>query len=139
MIPNNRMKDQKYNHSSPWNFGIKSTIKVYINEDGFVRSVYFKDCTIEVEVDDETYEKLSHYSFYTNWKYVDNEFIIVKLEDDSILRERRQRECFDIIDNRSALWYKHLTDDQMNELNAWYEAWLKVTDTHIIPTKPSWL
>ena len=113
--------------------------KVYINEDGFVRSVYFRDCTIEVEVDDETYEKLSQYSFYTNWKYVDNEFVIVKLEDDSILRERRQRECFDIIDNRSALWYKHLTDDQMNELNAWYEAWLKVTDTHIIPTKPSWL
>ena len=33
MIPNNRMKDQKYNHSLPWNFGIKSTIKVYINED----------------------------------------------------------------------------------------------------------
>lgn len=54
------------------------------------------------------------------------------------LRERREIECFSII-NRGSLWYATLTDKQVEELNAWYQAWLDVTETLNEPTKPEWL
>lgn len=54
------------------------------------------------------------------------------------LRAKRDIECFSII-NRGALWYRELTYAQEEELNAWYKAWLDVTETKIIPEKPTWL
>jgi hypothetical protein len=30
-----------------------------------------------------------------------------------------------------------LTDSQKEELEAWYEAWLKITETKVIPKKPA--
>jgi hypothetical protein len=54
------------------------------------------------------------------------------------LREQRESECFSII-NRGQLWYNSLTEEQLTELQVWYMAWLDVTETKIIPTKPSWL
>ena len=54
------------------------------------------------------------------------------------LRDKRQEECFAII-NRGQLWYNNLTTTQLEELNTWYNAWLDVTETKIIPTKPTWL
>ena len=44
-----------------------------------------------------------------------------------------------IIDNRSQLWYNHITEEQKAELNSWYEAWLDAPKTKIIPAKPKWL
>ena len=55
-----------------------------------------------------------------------------------ILRQRRKDECFKII-NRGILWYDCLTIEQKAELNCWYHAWLNVTETKIIPPKPTWL
>ena len=54
------------------------------------------------------------------------------------LRQRRETECFSYI-NRGQLWYDRLTEEQKAELDAWYAAWLKVTDTLTAPKKPSWL
>lgn len=54
------------------------------------------------------------------------------------LRHRRETECFSII-NRGALWYERLTDTQKVELAQWYDAWLNVTETKIVPEKPIWL
>ena len=54
------------------------------------------------------------------------------------LRNRREQECFPII-NRGSLWYAHLTEEQINELNAWYSAWLDVTETLEVPEYPEWL
>ena len=59
--------------------------------------------------------------------------------DENSLRERRERECFSILDNRSQLWWNKLTEIQREEIEAWYEAWLEVTETKVIPEKPSWL
>lgn len=58
------------------------------------------------------------------------------LKDD--LRTRREKECFSFI-NRGQLWYGMLTVKQIAELTAWYKAWLKVTETKVVPEKPSWL
>jgi hypothetical protein len=54
------------------------------------------------------------------------------------LRERRQEECFSIV-NRGEVWYNTLTEEQLQELQTWYQAWLDVTETKEIPEKPSWL
>lgn len=54
------------------------------------------------------------------------------------LRIQRATECFPII-NRGQLWYETLTDEQKTELKEWYNAWLDVTETLVVPTKPSWL
>lgn len=54
------------------------------------------------------------------------------------LRSQREVECFSFV-NRGQLWYNSLTEEQLAELQIWYKAWLDVTETKIIPTKPSWL
>lgn len=54
------------------------------------------------------------------------------------LRKLRTKECFPIV-NRGKLWYDCLTAEQISELNDWYFAWLNVTETKVIPTKPEWL
>lgn len=54
------------------------------------------------------------------------------------LTSRRISECFNVI-NRSQLWYNTLSEDQKAELQVWYQAWLDVTDTLVVPTKPDWL
>ena len=54
------------------------------------------------------------------------------------LRLQRNEECFSVI-NRGQLWYETLTVLQKEELRTWYQAWLNVTETRIIPIKPLWL
>lgn len=54
------------------------------------------------------------------------------------LRNQREEECFSVI-NRGALWYDRLTEEQKQELSAWYQAWLDAPQTNVIPTKPAWL
>ena len=112
---------------------------IKINENGYVESPYIRDATIELEVTDEQLEQISTFSFNTNWRYLNGEFVLESLMDENSLRERRQRECFSILDNRSQLWWNKLTEIQREEIEAWYEAWLKVTETKVIPEKPSWL
>ena len=54
------------------------------------------------------------------------------------LRIQREQECFLII-NRGKLWYDNLTEEQLKELNTWYNAWLDVTETRVIPEMPIWI
>lgn len=54
------------------------------------------------------------------------------------LRLRRAEECFSVV-NRGKLWYNCLTMEQLAELKNWYFAWLDVTETKVIPTRPKWL
>lgn len=113
--------------------------KIKINENGYVQSPYISDAEQEILVDETIYKKVSLTPFGKNWRYVNGEFILETLMDDDNLRIRRQIECFNVIDNRSQLWWNHLTNVQKKELDDWYEAWLCVTKTHIIPEKPEWL
>lgn len=54
------------------------------------------------------------------------------------LRIKREKICFPIV-NRGVLWYNTLTENQKNELNNWYKAWLDVTLTLEEPQIPSWI
>ena len=64
--------------------------------------------------------------------------VLKKEQNDDLLRWRRQRECFQVI-NRSALWHETLNENQKKELKDWYHKWLDVTDTNEIPKNPEWL
>ncbi len=55
-----------------------------------------------------------------------------------ICRKKREEVCFPII-NRGEPWYSRLTAEQKAELDEWYQNWLDVTDTLVIPDKPEWL
>lgn len=57
---------------------------------------------------------------------------------DNILRHKREKQCFSVI-NRGTLWYESLTNNQKQELQDWYNAWLNVTETKVIPEKLGWL
>ena len=57
------------------------------------------------------------------------------------LRKRREIECFSYTD-RGELWYAenvNISEERRSEFANWRDEWLKVTDTRIIPDKPSWL
>ena len=54
------------------------------------------------------------------------------------LRNRRSKECYEVI-NRGKLWYARLTNEQLRELDDWYNQWLQVTDTMTVPQKPYWI
>lgn len=54
------------------------------------------------------------------------------------LRERRNSECFSIV-NRGFAWYDRLTPAQMDEFDAWYQDWLDVTETRVVPERPAWI
>lgn len=114
-------------------------MKIYINKDGFLQSANISDANIELEVSEDTWDLISCCKIGYNWKYENNEWkqvFINKLEN---FRRLRYRECFNIIDNKSVLWYNSLSSDQLKELTDWYNAWLNVTETEIIPEKPVWL
>lgn len=53
-------------------------------------------------------------------------------------RQRREAECFSVV-NRGQLWYEGISIAQLLELRQWYKAWLNVTETMVVPEKPSWL
>ena len=54
------------------------------------------------------------------------------------LRSQREKACFPYI-NRGYLWYSKLTKAQKTELSSWYQAWLDITETKIVPETPAWL
>lgn len=112
---------------------------ILINKDGYVLSPYFKDANIPVDVTDEEYEQTKTMPNGCVWRYLNGSLILEELLDANTLKSRREKECFRIVDNRSPMWWNKLTDEQKVELNNWYEAWLNVTETHIIPVKPEWL
>ncbi len=112
---------------------------VLINKDGYLRSMYFPEANISIEISDEDYNKICCGKLNFNWRYINNEFVLEPLMTDKCLKDRRQIECFSIIDNRSPMWYNNLSQEHKDELNSWYQAWLDVTKTKVIPTKPEWL
>lgn len=79
---------------------------------------------------------------FGGYEYVDGQ--IVKNDErynefkSNEIRELREDVCFPII-NRGELWYRTLTDEQVEELNQWYVNWLDAPQTKNIPEKPTWL
>ena len=98
---------------------------------------------IEVAEPDDLESFIDTFSAY---KYEDGNLILDEQKLQSVndiyiadeLRFKREKVCFPII-NRGELWYSRLTADQKKELDAWYQAWLDVTNTKVLPDMPAWL
>lgn len=125
-------------------------VKVYYNKDGFLCDRYplYFECEDEstqfVELSEEDFVESLGAPLHFAWKIKDGKLELFQYEeipeDETIkeLREKRESVCFPII-NRGELWYRTLTNEQLAELQDWYTAWLNVTETLIVPEKPSWL
>lgn len=119
---------------------------VYIDKIGYVNSYALIGNLVDgIEVNEPT--DVTHFeAHYRAYHIVDSNLVFDETQEQVVeqeaekaeLRERRQKECFNIID-RSKLWYDSLTQEQLKELQDWYDAWLIVTETMIVPTKPEWL
>jgi hypothetical protein len=122
-------------------------MKILLNDNGFVSSyATIGNILDSIEVDEtlidlQDFEENFEAYYYENGtlikSYIKEEELVIEKQKEE-LRMLRQRDCFLII-NRGQLWYNSLTEEQLNELNIWYKSWLDVTDTLVIPTKPSWL
>ena len=89
--------------------------------------------------------------FYEDWRdriLINNELIVdeekIRMLEKEKLRERRKAECFEYWNRQWVIEPEpnkphQVTQEQFNEMELWYEAWLNVTETMIIPTKPEWL
>ena len=105
------------------------TIAEYLNGGKDVKKV-IDVAGVEYQPARDEKENIYVYLTYTEEELLENK--------KNSLRLRREEECFSII-NRGKLWYDTLTEEQLEELNEWYEKWLDVTETLEVPEKPEWL
>ena len=123
-------------------------MKVILDEQGFVMNYatlgeFNDDSQIEIAEPEDLEDFENNYRSY---HIVDNKLVkdaeeqekLIDKQELLILRKQREKICFTII-NRGELWYSKLTDEQKVELNTWYDAWLDVTETRVVPETPDWL
>ena len=121
-------------------------MKILIDENKYL-TCFCIDAELEngIEVA-EPYDLESFIDIFRAYKYEDGNLILDEQKLQSVndahiadeLRFKREKACFPII-NRGELWYSRLTVGQKEELDAWYQAWLDVTDTKVLPDMPAWL
>ena len=123
-------------------------MQVILNEQGYVQAYAligdFGTPSITVDEPENIDDFENNYRSY----YLSKDNVLVKSEDTQkeidiqrelvSLRSQREKICFPYI-NRGYLWYSKLTDEQKDELDSWYQAWLDVTKTKCIPDVPEWL
>lgn len=96
---------------------------------------------VETPVDIDAFADVFKAYRYENGELFLDEDKMRVLQDEHVvngLRLKREKMCFPYI-NRGALWYGNLTEAQKDELSVWYQAWLDVTETKVMPEKPEWL
>jgi hypothetical protein len=123
-------------------------MQVILNEEGYVKAYAlvgdFGTPSIIVSNPEDLNDFENNYGSY----YLSEYNVLVKsdnkqkeIEDKMelvYLRDQREKACFSYV-NRGNLWYGKLSECQKEELDAWYQAWLDVTETRVIPEAPSWL
>lgn len=124
------------------------TYYVLIDENSYItgwsEDFFVEENSIAVEVDEEIFEDFELY--FDGYQAVegtvvkDTEAYQISVNNrlKDVYRYEREMEVFPII-NRGEAWYRTLTEEQKNELQIWYEAWLNVTDTLEPPQKPEWI
>lgn len=123
-------------------------MQIILDEKGYVRAYAtiggFGTPSVTVSEPDNLDDFEMNYRSYhlsNNGKLVKSDDKQKEIEDQRVvtdLRKQREKICFPYI-NRGALWYEFLTDEQKEELKVWYQQWLEVTDTRVVPDTPTWL
>lgn len=121
-------------------------MQIRINENGYVQS-YAEIGNLTNGIEIEAPSDLEHFEVNFEAYQIKNGVLIFdedkrsQLDNQHILddlRFEREQQCFPII-NRGQLWYEMLSETQVAELQLWYQAWLDVTETLLIPERPGWL
>ena len=121
-------------------------MQIRINENGYVQS-YAEIGNLTNGIEIEAPSDLEHFEVNFEAYQVKDGVLIFdedkrsQLDNQHILddlRFEREQQCFTII-NRGQLWYEMLSETQVAELQLWYQAWLDVTETLLIPERPGWL
>ena len=81
--------------------------------------------------------EISEYEYQYRAMHIESS-IADTIDKVDMYRSIRSQVCFPII-NRGQLWYDKLTDEQKEELSKWYNDWLNVTTTLVMPEAPEWL
>ena len=122
-------------------------MKVTLKDNYIDNYAFIGDIVGSIEVDDLSIEDIEHFIEHSSaYCIIDGK---VKLDsnrlkeienekENQVLRRKRGEECFHYV-NRGNLWYENLTDKEKKELSEWYQAWLDVTDTKVIPERPSFI
>lgn len=66
------------------------------------------------------------------------EATVLPIEDMPNHLRWKRKWVFSII-NRGPAWYNSLTEEQKQELQIWYQAWLDSPETLIEPSTPTWI
>ena len=115
---------------------------VQLNDNNIIKGPHSPEVTHVAEISLEAKAKIAITPYLHVWKYIDKDTVeLVWMNEEAELdyyRDLRETDCFPII-NRGTAWYNSLTEEQKAELDAWYQAWLDVTETKVIPEKPTWL
>ena len=123
-------------------------MQVILNEQGYVEAYAlvggFGTPSIEIDEPANIIDFEINYDSY----YLSEDNILVKSDDKqkeienqrelTNLRHQREKVCFPYI-NRGVMWYNRLSAEQKDELAVWYQAWLDVTNTKVVPQTPEWL
>ena len=121
-------------------------MQIRINENGYVQS-YAEIGNLTNGIEIEAPSDLEHFEVNFEAYQVKDGVLIFdedkrsQLDNQHILddlRFEREQQCFPII-NRGQLWYEMLSETQVAELQLWYQAWLDVTETLLIPERPGCL
>lgn len=124
-------------------------MKIYYNKEGWVceRGPFLypiENNESYIEVSETDYWKtMAHYDHYA-WKVVNGQLKYEQYEDiptneiQEELRKKREEICFPIV-NRGKVWYNLLNEEQLKELETWYNDWLNVTETLKEPILPLWI
>ena len=121
-------------------------MQIRINENGYVQS-YAEIGNLTNGIEIEAPSDLEHFEVnFEAYQVKDGVLIFdedkrLQLDNQHILddlRFEREQQCFPII-NRGQLWYEMLSETQVAEIQLWYQAWLDVTETLLIPERPGWL
>ena len=121
-------------------------MKILIDENKYL-TCFCIDAELENGIEVAEPDDLESFiDIFRAYKYEDGNLILDEQKLQSVnnvhiadeLRFKREKTCFPII-NRGELWYSRLTADQKKELDAWYQAWLDVTDTKVLPDTLTWL
>ena len=126
----------------------RNAMKVRTDDQGYITDFCFiGDILDSIEISDLTENEQRHFADnFQAYKFVNGKLIFDKEKlseinaekEKSSIRRRRETECFPII-NRGQLWYKNLTESQMEELNQWYSDWLNAPSTLKTPNMPEWI
>ena len=81
--------------------------------------------------------EISEYEYQYRAMHIESS-IADTIDKVDMYRSIRSQVCFPVI-NRGQLWYDKLTDEQKEELSKWYNDWLNVTITLVMPEAPEWL